>query len=74
VAPDGATYTSFITMLCHKHKYEQALEVFRRSLTQDAEVASSVLSMFIPALCKQGINEVLAAAQIAFYLLFEQYL
>ena len=68
VAPDCETYTSFITMLCQENKYEQALEIFKRSLTQDAKVASSVLNMFILALCKKGINDVLAAAQIVFYI------
>ncbi|KAG2537797.1 hypothetical protein PVAP13_9NG332600 [Panicum virgatum] len=68
VAPDYATYTSLITMLCQENKYEQALEIFKRSLTQDAKVASSVLNMFILALCKKGINDVLAAAQIVFYI------
>ena len=54
VAPDGATYTSFINMLCQENKYDQALEIFKKSCMQDAGVASSVLSSFILALCGQG--------------------
>jgi pentatricopeptide repeat protein len=56
VAPDGATYTSVITMLCQENKYEQAEEIFNKSVVQDPELASSVLTVFILALCKQGIS------------------
>jgi len=40
--------------LCQENKYERALEIFKKSWTQDAGVASSVLSSFILALCEQG--------------------
>ncbi|XP_047092678.1 pentatricopeptide repeat-containing protein At5g14080-like isoform X2 [Lolium rigidum] len=54
VAPDGATYTSVITMLCQENKYEQAEEIFNKSVVQDSKLASSVLTVLILALCKQG--------------------
>jgi pentatricopeptide repeat protein len=56
VAPDGATYTSVITMLCQENKYERAEEIFNKSVVQDPKLASSVLTVLILALCKQGIS------------------
>ncbi|CAM0876637.1 unnamed protein product [Alopecurus aequalis] len=43
-------------MLCQENKYEQAEEIFKKSVVQDPKLASSVLTVFVVALCKQGIS------------------
>lgn len=55
VIPDCVTYTSLVKVLYREEKIEEAIQIFKKSMDQDIALGSSILSLLVLFLCKDGI-------------------